>query len=849
MLVSYSRGHTVRGNKELLAHALECSQAAVRVTSTGRAIPEELVQIGEMMGRAGKGAADIKDVIDFRAGELGIDPGLWNYDDIYRRFPTSVAKHGFDAEGLVELLQSRAEEKGMNYFAQTDKSGFMKRIFAQLDGSYNEWAQVKDSNVVIFDATHGTNRYGLKLCCFTTVGPTGMTVILALAMLKHEDADDIEWAFRCFAKTFKTAPLIIFTDGASSIEVAFDRVNGNGDIWESTKHHLCVYHLSKNLYQHLRALFITKPEVWKELHGMFWALAKTSDATFAGNAQSGDWTAVLEGGESPFVTVLSAVSEVYSSLEWNTFDSAWQKMFDLAEREAVGSTKTSGLDFLRKLYRLRYKWAACFTWRLFTGGVNSTQRAEATHSALKRKKALANFLMVSLFTHILDWNRDARDRKAVDDVRKRISHVAKGANAPPWVSELACGSHPKITPYANEHLLAQTAQALQYQFKDIDHKIGDSPVFLVQRQGHTASSFALQYDDDGQINFGEDDEDFGLSASRYSTFRLTTVNSCSCQLGTSLGIPCRYIIGLRITQQNSDRTSMNLIDLIGPKWHFISDVEESHFIRDLLRRPAPSSSHHVPSPYMSRRERYNLLIHELTSLAEVGAESEDSMNGLLAALPALSLQLSQPGGPRGSNSGVHRTAPEMPGDHSNTTSVPTDASPKVKESNDYKQFIRLLGQRFKINPERPDAEALVPESPEGASLLGRLLAMKHGEKGRGKWMIGKIVSQHALITRPSDANFMSWNFYVLYEGYTDNEPELLEHESHIGEPEVRSNASIGRWTLLSEADLGHDVEAMARNGTLHNPQDVQACKGRKQGKRFAPAFGPTSKNHKQRKER
>ena len=73
MLVSYSRGHTVRGNKELLAHALECSQAAVRVTSTGRAIPEELVQIGEMMGRAGKGAADIKDVIDFRAGELGIN--------------------------------------------------------------------------------------------------------------------------------------------------------------------------------------------------------------------------------------------------------------------------------------------------------------------------------------------------------------------------------------------------------------------------------------------------------------------------------------------------------------------------------------------------------------------------------------------------------------------------------------------------------------------------------------------------------------------------------------------------------------------------------------------------------
>ena len=104
MLVSYSRGYTVRGNKELIAHELECSQAAVRVHSTGRAIPEELVQIGEMMGRASKGAADIKGVLDFQAGEQGIDLGLWNYEDIYRKFPTSVAKRGFDTEGLVELL-------------------------------------------------------------------------------------------------------------------------------------------------------------------------------------------------------------------------------------------------------------------------------------------------------------------------------------------------------------------------------------------------------------------------------------------------------------------------------------------------------------------------------------------------------------------------------------------------------------------------------------------------------------------------------------------------------------------------------------------------------------------------
>ena len=87
------------------------------------------------------------------------------------------------------------------------------------------------------------------------------------------------------------------------------------------------------------------------------------------------------------------------------------------------------------------------------------------------------------------------------------------------------------------------------------------------------------------------------------------------------------------------------------------------------------------------------------------------------------------------------------------------------------------------------------------------------------------------------------NMLTSDNGYADNEAELLEYSTHICEPEIRMNADIGRWTLLDEAPLGHDVAAMAASGRLHNPQHPRQV-GRKSTARLAPHSGPTSKRAK-----
>ena len=132
----------------------------------------------------------------------------------------------------------------------------MDRCFIQLDGSTEEWALGGSENVLLFDPTHGTNRHRLKLAAFVTVAPSGQTVILAICLLEHEDEVTFEWLFNCFQRVFRVPPLAFFTDGDVAMDQAFQKMKAGA--WTSTVHLLCVYHLSKNVFQHLHPLFSCK---------------------------------------------------------------------------------------------------------------------------------------------------------------------------------------------------------------------------------------------------------------------------------------------------------------------------------------------------------------------------------------------------------------------------------------------------------------------------------------------------------------------------------------------------------------------------------------------------------------
>ena len=190
--------------------------------------------------------------------------------------------------------------------------------------------------------------------------------------------------------------------------------------------------------------------------------------------------------------------------------------------------------------------------------------------------------------------------------------------------------------------------------------------------------------------------------------------------------------------------------------------------------------------------------------------------------------------------------PPPPPVAASAASGPAEVDESVpKEMNDHKHLMTALGQRFELDSRRPSTAELEGLSTEGATLVGRFFAFKQEGKNRGKWLVGQIIAQiheevDTMENGEPDPDFIPWNFTVKYNDYLEEEEELLEYHQHIGYPELKGNADMGRWTLLKEKGLGHDVETMARDGNLHNPQ-AHRTRGRKEQNRKAPPFGPMAK--------
>ena len=103
----------------------------------------------------------------------------------------------------------------------------------------------------VHDTTHKTNGYRMKLGMCSMDGE-GHTIVLAVSLLKYEDAVSFAWAFDTFAETVRShdeekwAPSVMFTDSDPAMAAGIKHVFG-----DETAHLLCVYHIAQNLQDHL----------------------------------------------------------------------------------------------------------------------------------------------------------------------------------------------------------------------------------------------------------------------------------------------------------------------------------------------------------------------------------------------------------------------------------------------------------------------------------------------------------------------------------------------------------------------------------------------------------------------
>jgi hypothetical protein len=204
------------------------------------------------------------------------------------------------------------------------------------------------------------------------------------------------------------SPLSFFTDGDSSIEIAVTNLILSG-IW-TVEHQLCIFHVSKNIYQHLRPL-VHDVQAWKKLHNLFWKIAKDSDDR----------------------------SRIRFAQEWADFADALREV-------GSGPTLAREMEWVEALGAKAEKWAARYVWSRCTFTVHSTQRAEAVQSAVKEKIVQAKGLLTDLILQIEDYSMNTQQQRTADSINTAMRNASKATTLPLVVTNML----PKLTAFAGD---------------------------------------------------------------------------------------------------------------------------------------------------------------------------------------------------------------------------------------------------------------------------------------------------------------------------------------------------------------------------------------------------------------
>lgn len=183
----------------------------------------------------------------------------------------------------------------------------------------------------------------------SVVNSDGATFILAASIIAgDEDGEKFSWVFEKFKAAFNE-PAVIITDSCQKIAI------GIAENLSNSTHLLCAWHIYKNLVDHIHSL--VSAEDWTQIVKLFWRLAKETDSRRQHS---------FDDEYAAFVKRIEASASSH------------------CETEKKKKLLHNAMNWLRgTLFEKRHSWAYRFSWRHFTAGCHSTQRAEAIHSAAK----------------------------------------------------------------------------------------------------------------------------------------------------------------------------------------------------------------------------------------------------------------------------------------------------------------------------------------------------------------------------------------------------------------------------------------------------------------------------------
>ncbi|KAF7811452.1 protein FAR1-RELATED SEQUENCE 5-like [Senna tora] len=237
-------------------------------------------------------------------------------------------KYG-EAGSLLGYFQDQISSNPSFFHAfQMDSEEQITNIFwadarMQLDYGYF-------GDVISLDTTYCTNNAHRPLALFSGFNHHRGVVIFGAALLYDETTASFNWLFETFLKAHnQKKPLTMFTDQDQAMAKAIQ------EVFPNTCHGLCTWHLMQNGIKHLGNLMKNGSHFLQDFKACMYRYEEETEFEAA-------WSKIL--------------------LDYNVHENTW----------------------IRSIYSLKEKWAACYMKRFLTLGMRSTQLSESLNADVKR---------------------------------------------------------------------------------------------------------------------------------------------------------------------------------------------------------------------------------------------------------------------------------------------------------------------------------------------------------------------------------------------------------------------------------------------------------------------------------
>ncbi|XP_020268934.1 protein FAR1-RELATED SEQUENCE 5-like [Asparagus officinalis] len=234
---------------------------------------------------------------------------------------------GHECISIIRHFQSMTVNDPEFYFAiEVDSSGQMRSVFWADGRSRASYLQFSD--VIVFDVTYRTNKFGLPFAPFTGVNHHRQSTLLGCALLVDEQEDIFVWLFEEWLKCMHDIePCAIITDQDRAM------CNAIHSLFPTTRHRYCYWHMQKHIIDHLPTLVSRYGEQFQRYWGL-WCNSSSIEQC------EGYWVEMKE-------------------------------KFDINEERE---------GWLQTVYKCREHWVPCYMQDTFFAGMRSSQRSESINT-------------------------------------------------------------------------------------------------------------------------------------------------------------------------------------------------------------------------------------------------------------------------------------------------------------------------------------------------------------------------------------------------------------------------------------------------------------------------------------